>query len=169
MKNYNRNNYDDYLPSYIEEVIIKYWLMGFTRDEIAKEFHISTGTASNIWAKFKNKLGHYDADTLREFGKQLRQQNMTAENCAKGFRISKIIEKLGIPEAKIEEFLTRTFLISEKMDINPETVRDALIEFAQISDRVSFSELPSYLNGTKEEIIELENKKKAITRRHTKS
>ena len=68
--------------------------MGHTRDEIAQEFHKSTGTASNIWAKFRNKLGHYEADALRELGKQLRRQNMTVENCAKGFRISNIIEKI---------------------------------------------------------------------------
>ena len=36
-------------------------------------------------AKFRNKLGHYEADALRELGKELRRQNMTAENCAIGF------------------------------------------------------------------------------------
>jgi hypothetical protein len=56
---------------------------------------------------------------------------MTAENCAKGFRISKILEKLEIPEEKIEEFLTRIFGFSQKKGINPETFKDALIEFAR--------------------------------------
>jgi orotate phosphoribosyltransferase-like protein len=101
--------------SYLEEVIIQYWLKGFIREEIAKEFHLSTVTASNVWAKSRNKLVHYEADALRELGKQLRRQNMTAENCAIGLRMSKIIEKLGIPKAKIKEFLCTIYEISQKM------------------------------------------------------
>jgi vacuolar-type H+-ATPase subunit I/STV1 len=161
MKNYKENNSDDYVPSYMEEVITKHWLMGDTRDEIAKEFHISTGKASNIWDKFRDKLGHYEANALREFGRQLRQQNMTAENCAVGFRISKIIE-LGIPDEKINEFLITINEILKETGIYPETLRDALIQFAQISDKVPFSELPYYLQKINQEIKEKENKKKQL-------
>jgi chromosome segregation ATPase len=136
--------------------------MGHTRDEIAQEFHRSTGTASNIWAKFRNKLGHYEADALRELGKQLRRQNMTVENCAKGFRISNIIEKLGIPEEKIKEFLITIYEISQKKDINPEILKDALIEFAQLSQEMPFSQIQSYLQDMKQEIKEIENKKNRL-------
>jgi hypothetical protein len=99
---------------------------------------------------------------LRELGKQLRRQNITAENCAKGFRISKIIENLGIPEEKIKEFFTTIYELSRKMGVYPETLRDALIEFAKISDKLPFSELPSYLQKINEEIKEKENKKKQL-------
>ena len=161
-KNKNRNYHDDYIFSDEEEVIIKYWLLGYTREEIAKEFHISTGKASNIWDKFKNKIGHYEAEALRLLGKQLRQQNMTAGNCVVGFRISKIIEKLGIPEEKIEEFLITINEISNQTDIHPETLRDALVQFAQISDKVPFSELPFYLEKINQEIKGIENIKKQL-------
>jgi hypothetical protein len=145
----------DFTPSYINEVIIQYWLMGYTRDEIAQEFHISTGTASNIWAEFRNKLDHYEVDTLRELGKHLRRQNMTAESCAKGSRVSKILEKYGIPEEEMEVFLTTNYEMSQKMSIYPETLKDVLIQFAQISDKVPFSELPK-----KQLEEEIENRKK---------
>jgi hypothetical protein len=158
---YNNNkNYE--IPSYEEEVIVQYWLQGKTRDEIAQAFEVSQGTISNIWKKFRNKLGQYEAETLRELGKQLRRQNITAENCAKGFRISKIMEKLKIPEEEMEEFLTTIYEILQKKGINPETLRDAIIEFAQISDKLPFSELPSYLQKRNEEIKEKENKKKQL-------
>ncbi|HEX5185523.1 MAG TPA: hypothetical protein VFV86_01420 [Nitrososphaeraceae archaeon] len=161
-KNKNRNYHDDYIFSDEEEVIIKYWLLGCTREEIAKECHISTGKASNIWDKFKNKIGHYEAEALRLLGKQLRQQNMTAENCVVGFRISKIIEKLGIPEEKIEEFLITINEISKQKDIHPETLGDALIQFAHISNKVPFSELPFYLQKINQEIKGKENIKKQL-------
>ncbi|HSF49703.1 MAG TPA: hypothetical protein VLA74_02995 [Nitrososphaeraceae archaeon] len=49
---------------------------------------------------------------MRELGKELRRQNMTAENCTIGFRGSNIMKKLGIPEERIEEFLTTVFELS---------------------------------------------------------
>ena len=141
------------IPSYIEECIIQYWLQGNTRDEIAQAFEKSKGTVSNIIGKFRNKLGYYVADAMRELGKQLRRQNMTLENCAIGFRVYKIMEKLNIPEAKkFEEFLTTTFEFSQKMDINPEILRDALIERAQLSQKMPFSQIPSYLQEKRQEI-----------------
>jgi hypothetical protein len=156
----NNNNYD--IPSYIEECIIQYWLRGYTRDKIAESFNTSKGTVSNIWAKYRKKLGHYDADALRELGKQLLRQNMTAEDCSIGFRVSKIMKILNIPDAKTEEFLTAVNELTQKMGISSEILRDALIEFVQISDKVPFSEIASYLQKTREEIGEAENKKKQV-------
>lgn len=59
----------------------------------------------------------------RELGKQLRRQNMTAENCAKGFIISKIIDKLNIPEEEIEKFLISTFFSFEKSKYHEHTAK----------------------------------------------
>ena len=136
----------EYIPKYIESTILNAWLQGYTRDEIAYEFGKSQGTVSNIWARFRNKLGYYEADALRELGKQLRRQNITADNCAVGFRIFKILEKLNIPETKkMEEFLTSIFEFSQQMDVNSENFRDALLEIVKISQILSFSEIPMYI------------------------
>jgi DNA-directed RNA polymerase specialized sigma24 family protein len=59
------------VSSYLESCIIQYWLQGKTRDEIAQAFGTSQGTVSNIIAKFRKKLGNYDADALRELAKEL--------------------------------------------------------------------------------------------------
>ena len=101
----------------------------------------------------RNELGNYVVNALRELGKELRRQNMTADNCAIGFRVYKIMEKLNIPEAKkFEEFLITIFEFSQKMDINPEILRDALIERAQLSQKMPFSQIPSYLQEKRQEI-----------------
>jgi hypothetical protein len=142
----------------MEDCIIQYWLKGETRDKIAEAFETSKGTVSNKIAKFRNKLGNYDVDALRELGKELRRHNMTADNCAIGFRLIKILEKLDIPEAKFEEFLTSIFEFSQKMDIYPEILRDALIEFAQLSQKMPLSQITSYLQEKRQEIKELENR-----------
>ena len=87
---------------------------------------------------------------------------MTADNCAIGFRLIKILEKLDIPEAKFEEFLTSIFEFAQKMDINPEILRDALIEFAQLSQKMPLSQILSYLQEKRQEIKELENRKEKL-------
>lgn len=92
---------------------------------------------------------------MRELGKQLRRQNMTLENCAIGFRVYKIMEKLKIKiyeTKKFKEFLTNIFEFSQKMGINPEIIRDALIECAQLSQKMPFSDIPSYLQEKRQEI-----------------
>jgi hypothetical protein len=156
----NNNNYE--IPSYEENCIIQYWLRGYTRDEIAQLFDKSKGTVSNIWAKYRNKIGHYEADALRELGKELRRQNMTAENCAIGFRVFNIMKKLGIQEEKIEEFLTTVFELSQKIGIFPEFLKEALIEIVKISQTMPISDIPFHLQKMREEIEETENKKKKL-------
>ena len=155
------------LPRYFELCEIHAWLKGKTRDEIAEEFGKSQGTVSNIITKMRNSLGRYDADAMKELAQKLRELNMTPENCAIGCRVSEVLEKLKIPEGRIAEFLNEIFEFSQKMDINTEILREAIIEFIKISKEVPFSQVPSYLEEKREEIEQLENKKKKIGRRNT--
>lgn len=80
------------IPSYIESSIILAWLKGKIRDEITQEFHKSQGTVSNIIAKFRNEMSHYDLDAMRTLGKELRQLEMTPNNCAMGLEYSKFFK-----------------------------------------------------------------------------
>jgi transcriptional regulator with XRE-family HTH domain len=150
------------LPRYFELCVIHAWLKGKTRDEIAEEFGKSQGTVSNIITKVRNSLGRYDADAMRELAQELRELDMTPENCAIGCRVSKVLEKLKIPEEKIAEFLKEIFEFSEKMDIDTKILRDAILEFVKISREMPFLEVPSYLQQTREEMGQLENKKKKL-------
>ena len=45
---------------------------------------------------------------------------------------------------------------------NPEILRDALIEFAQLSQKMPLSQIPSYLQEKRQEIKELENRKEKL-------
>ena len=150
------------LPRYVELCVIHAWLKGKTRDEIAEEFGKSQGTISNIIAKMRNSLGRYDADAMRELAQELRELDMTPKKCVIGCRVSKILEKLKIPERRITEFLNEIFEFSQKMDINTEILREAILEFIKISKEVPFSQVPRYLEEKREEIEQLENKKKNL-------
>jgi transcriptional regulator with XRE-family HTH domain len=150
------------LPRYFELCVIQAWLKGKTRDEIAEEFGKSQGTVSNIISRMRNRWSKYDADAMRELAQELRELDMTPDNCAIGCRIFKMLEKLKIPEEEIAEFLKEIFQFSQQLDINTETLRDALIEFVKISQKVPFSQVPNYIQEKREEIKQLENKKKNL-------
>ncbi len=150
------------LPRYLELSIIHAWLKGKTRDEIAQEFGTSQGTVSNIVARMRNSLGKSNADSMRELAQELRRLDITPDNCAIGFRIFTVLEKLKIPEATMNEFLTTIFEFSQQMGINTEILKDALLEFVKISKELPFSDIPNHLQQIREEIKELKNKKKRL-------
>ena len=56
----------------LKEGIIKEWLRGKNRDNIAIENGLSTGTVSNVVREWKEEIGSLSADQLREFAVTLR-------------------------------------------------------------------------------------------------
>ena len=54
-----------HLPSYTRAVVIRYWLKGYSSDEIASKFIISPGAVTNIVNEWRNNLGSLIADDLR--------------------------------------------------------------------------------------------------------
>jgi DNA-binding NarL/FixJ family response regulator len=47
-------------------MVIDAWMKGKSRDKIASEFNISTGSVSNIKEQWQNKIGVFEANNLRE-------------------------------------------------------------------------------------------------------
>jgi hypothetical protein len=56
------------IPDHIRSAVINSWMRGNSRDKIASEFHISTGSVSNIIEQWQNRIGVFDASELRELG-----------------------------------------------------------------------------------------------------
>jgi DNA-binding NarL/FixJ family response regulator len=64
------------IHEHINSAIIDAWLMGKTRDNIASEFNISTGSVSNIIVQWQHRIGVYDANSLRELGLAQKRQEL---------------------------------------------------------------------------------------------
>jgi len=62
---------------HIKSLVIDAWIRGKTRDKIAPEFNISTGTVSNIIEQWKNRIGGFDANNLRELGLALKKAGIS--------------------------------------------------------------------------------------------
>ena len=68
------------IPEHIKSAIIDAWIMGKTRDKLALEFNISTGSVSNIIEQWQNRIGVFDANNLRELGLALKRQEYHPSN-----------------------------------------------------------------------------------------
>jgi hypothetical protein len=93
----------------IRRKIIRSWLEGKSRKEIALFCDVSEGTVSNVIADWKQTLGEGDADALRELGSNLKRSGIDAAQCAQGHRISMTLRKMGVNEEDFESFISKLY------------------------------------------------------------
>ena len=108
------------IPEHIKSAVIDAWLMGDkNRDEIAAEFNISTGSVSNITKEWQNRIGVFEANSLRKLGLALKKAGMTPLQCADGLRITNIIRQLGIDDEHLFDFLKKLYNESKEQRLLP--------------------------------------------------
>jgi hypothetical protein len=81
------------IPENIRQTVIRLWLEGKSRKDIAVTCGVSEGTVSNIISDWRQKLGEVDAEALRELGSNLKRTGIDAAQCAQGFRITMSMRK----------------------------------------------------------------------------
>ena len=96
--------------------------MGKKRDAIALEFNIAEGTVSNIISEWKNRIGSYDADSIRELAIGMKNAETTPKECLNGLRISRLIDKFGIDPEQFEYFLNKSYSECIAQGVRPEDV-----------------------------------------------
>ncbi len=108
------------IAEHIKSAVIDAWLMGDkTRDEIAAEFNISTGSVSNIIKEWENRIGVFDANSLRKLGLALNKAGITPIQCVDGLRITNIIRQLGIDDDHLIDFLKKLYNESKEQRLLP--------------------------------------------------
>src|SRR6187200_614512 len=143
-------------PEHIKSAVIDAWLMGKTRDNIASEFNVSTGTVSNIIEQWENMIGVYDANNLRELGLALKKAGTTPSKCVDGLRIKNILNQLGIDKDHFFDFVDKIYSESRKDRVEPAKIIrlvEALDAFPEIN---SLNDIPQYINKKWQEKIKLD-------------
>src|SRR5215211_438114 len=160
----------------IRRKIIRLWLEGKSRKDIALICDVSEGTVSNVIADWKQKLGEGDADELRELGSNLKRSGIDAAQCAQGHRTSMILRNMGVNEEDFELFISKVYERSMKVsgltaDKIGSYVED-LVEFSDEDDDnggniPKISEISYYIEqkknekrAVKEDIQNLQKQKK---------
>ena len=142
----------------VKSGVIYEWLRGNSRDKIAEIYNISTGGVTNIINEWRNNIGAYIAEDLRELSVSLKKANITPIQCSIGFRVAKIMQRLGITEDQFEFFMSDVYDRCQKLELGPDQIEKYLLETINISKIVFPSQIPNYINTKKMEIENLQDK-----------
>jgi hypothetical protein len=143
----------------IRRKIIRLWLDGKSRKDVALICDVSEGTVSNVIADWKQKLDERDADALRQLGINMKRSGTDASQCAQGYRISMILRKMGVNEEDFEPFISklceRCMKISGLTEDKIGSYLEDLIEFSDEDDNggniPKLSEISYYIEQKKNE------------------
>jgi transcriptional regulator with XRE-family HTH domain len=134
------------IPKSIREQVIKQWLQGTSRDQIAKDNDIGAGTVSSIIKNIKQK-DNPDIDLLRGVAILLKKEELDLDVFACSIRIKKKMDEMGINEDHIESLIENINIHCFKRGLTAE-------EFVNTINRVSASsenlgmpvdQLPNYI------------------------
>jgi hypothetical protein len=119
----------------IRRKIIRLWLDGKSRKNIALICGVSEGTVSNVIADWKQKLGEEDADALRELGINMKRSGTDAPQCAQGHRTSMILRNMGVNEEDFESFISKLYKRCMKVSsLTPDKIGSYLEDLVEFSD-----------------------------------
>jgi hypothetical protein len=129
--------------------IIRQWISGFPRDNIAEQNGIGAGTVSSIVASYKVGLEQLDFDSIRQLALEIRKQGLNWSDLASHFRLYNYFIKSGASEEKVESFITNV----SSNDVPPEKVIELVNQLHEISktDSIPLDKIPSFIERKLEE------------------
>lgn len=151
------------IPQTLKNTVIQLYLQDVSRDEIASRTGINQGAVSNIIAAWKTGLGYPIADDLRVLSMILKRSGITAEQCATGFRLAKIIQNLGIDEDNFRTFISEIYQRCSEIELPPQKVADNVKQLLMLSESIPLWQIPQYIS---DKTIEKQVLEEDISRLH---
>jgi len=148
------------IPPLIKTAVLKQWLKGVSRDNIAINNQIASGSVSSIIQEFKNK-DIPDIDLLREVGVALKKEDLDLIHFASSMRLRKMLDNLDLPEERIEKFLEHLCVFFYKDD--DRNVEKFLLQLESVYEMavnldVSIYDIAEEVDKKKAELFELDCK-----------
>jgi transcriptional regulator with XRE-family HTH domain len=130
------------IPKSIRERVIKQWLQGMSRDEIAKVNDIGAGTVSAIIKDAKQE--NPDIDLLRAVALVLKKHDSNLSVFAPSIRIKNKLEEMGVSEDKIDD---NSNIHCFKRGLTADEYFNNVDKVCALSDNLGMpvDELPSYI------------------------
>jgi chromosome segregation ATPase len=116
------------IPEPIRREVISQWLHGKTRDQIAKDNSIETGTVSEIINQYRQRDSAFDL--MRQVALTLKEQQTDIRSFAAAIRLRRILEEAGLSEDDMESLIVNAEVHCFKRGMK-------LQEFFNIVDEVS--------------------------------
>ena len=146
-----------------KQTVIRLWVEGNSRKDIALVSGVSEGTVSNIIAEWTQKLGEGDAEAIRELGINMKRLGIDADQCAEGLRISSIMKKLGVNVNQFKSFINEIYQYCQRFGLTAQDIASLFQALIKLSKEVPFSKIPDHIEEKKKEISRLDER---IRERH---
>ena len=144
------------IPDHIRSAVINSRMSGKSRDKIASEVNISTGSVSNILEQWQNSISAFEANNLRKLGLALKKGGISSIQCANGLRIYNILNQLGIDDDHLFDFLKKLYNESKEQRLLPADLA-RLVEVINAYPGInSLNEIPKNIKERQQEKIKLD-------------
>jgi hypothetical protein len=140
----------------MKDEVIRLYLQGESRDDIARTCGVGEGTASNIIDEWKRRLDIPDVQSLRDLAVNLKRCGIDAAQCAEGLRIINTMKKLGVNPNQVESFMNETYEYCQRIGLAPQDIASNLQALINLSKDIPFSKMPERIEEKKKEKIQLE-------------
>lgn len=142
-------------PPSIKKEVIRLWLKGLPRDQIAKEIDIGSGTVSSIIKECRQY--DPDFDLLREAAVIIKNEDINLNFVASSIRLKGILEGNGLNEEQIESFIEKVEIHCFKRGLNVGEFINLIFTISNISNNldVPINNLPEFVSQKKEELYRI--------------
>jgi transcriptional regulator with XRE-family HTH domain len=143
------------IPKPIREQVIKQWLQGISRDQIAKDNDVGAGTVSSIIKDSKQEIP--DIDLLREVAILLKKEELDLDVFGSSIRLKKKMDEMGINEDQIETLIENVNIHCFKRGLSAEELVNTINKVSALSENIGMplDQLPDYITQQELELVKL--------------
>ena len=145
------------IPKSIRERVIKQWLQGMSRDEIAKNNDIGAGTVTAIIKDAKQKIPNIDL--LRAVALVLKKHDLNLSVFAPTIRMKNKLDEMGVSEDKIDSLIDNSNIHCFKRGLTAEEFFNNVDKVCALSENLEMA-LDELTNHIIQQQLELEKAEK---------
>ena len=144
------------IPKSIREQVLKQWLQGMSRDQIAKDNDVGAGTVSTIIKDAKQEIP--DIDLLRQGALVLKKNDLNMSVFAASIRIKNKLDKMGVNEDRIDSLIDNANTHCFKRGLTGEKYFNNVDKVCALSDnlKMPLDQLPNYITQQELELEKVE-------------
>jgi hypothetical protein len=140
------------IPEPIRRKVLREWLEGHPRQQIAKDNQIGAGTVSEIIKAIKENNIESEIDVLREIAVMLTRKGLSMDDFANSIRLKQYLNEIGLKEENLEDFAIHLEIHCFKRGLAPDAFVNLVANVSSLSEKlgVPVEDLPERINKSKE-------------------
>ena len=140
------------IPEPIRRKVLRQWLEGTPRRQIAIDNQIGTGTVSEIIKAIKEKDSEDRIDALRETAVILRRESLSTDTLLESIRLKHFLDEIGLKGEKLEDFARDLEIHCFRQGLTLDTFMNLVANISSLSDShgIPVEELPESIKSSKE-------------------